>query len=251
MLREARVLARVEHPGIVPVHDAGELPDGRYYCAMKLVHGRRLDEEAVLQTGLEERLRLFQKICEAVAFAHARGVLHRDLKPQNVMVGEFGEVLVMDWGVAKEIGNRPADACPGTVVGTPGYMAPEQARGELDRIDERADVYGLGGILYFLLAGRPANRGPGTVWHWQGVPTPRPLKSVCLKALASEPHDRHASVTELAGEITDFLAHRPIRSHPEGVVGAALRLAAKYRMPVVLILAYVVMRVLLLIFANT
>src|SRR5262249_31442166 len=97
MVREARVMARLEHPGVVPVHDAGELPDGRFFYAMKLVRGRRLDEEAARRTDLAERLRLFQKICEAVAFAHAQGVLHRDLKPQNVMAGEFGEVLVLDW----------------------------------------------------------------------------------------------------------------------------------------------------------
>src|SRR5207248_224584 len=97
------IIARLEHPGIVPVHDAGELPDGRFYYAMKLVRGRRLDEEAVRLPELAARLGLFQKTCEAVAFAHAHGVLHRDLKPQNIMVGEFGEVLVMDWGVAKEL----------------------------------------------------------------------------------------------------------------------------------------------------
>ncbi|MEK7726887.1 MAG: serine/threonine-protein kinase, partial [candidate division KSB1 bacterium] len=101
MLREARVLAQLEHPSIVPVHDVGELPDGRVFYVMKFVQGRRLDEYARQEQELPERLRLFQKICEAVAFAHSHGVLHRDLKPENIMVGAFGEVLVMDWGLAK------------------------------------------------------------------------------------------------------------------------------------------------------
>lgn len=101
MLREARVLAQLEHPSIVPVHDVGELPDGRVFYVMKFVQGRGLDEYARQEHELPERLRLFQKICEAAAFAHARGVLHRDLKPANIMVGAFGEVLVMDWGLAK------------------------------------------------------------------------------------------------------------------------------------------------------
>src|SRR5689334_18747532 len=101
MVNEARIIARLEHPGIVPVHDSGVLPDGRLYYAMKLVRGKRLDEHVGPTTPLSDVLRIFEKICEAVAFAHAQGVIHRDLKPQNIMVGSFGEVLVMDWGVAK------------------------------------------------------------------------------------------------------------------------------------------------------
>src|SRR6266498_2110102 len=101
MVREAQIIARLEHPGIVPVHDVGTLPDGRVFYAMKYVQGRRLDQYLPQIPGLFDRLRIFHRICEAVAFAHARGVLHRDLKPANIMVGAFGEVLVMDWGVAK------------------------------------------------------------------------------------------------------------------------------------------------------
>src|SRR5207253_4507257 len=146
--QEARILARLEHPGIVPIHDFGTLPDGRVYYAMKLVRGRRLDEWTADGHPLAERLGTFAKVCEAVAFAHAHGVLHRDLKPQNVMVGAFGEVLVMDWGLAKTVRGapypvlstphaagggaeqpEPSLAAPatstqaGAVLGTPGYMA--------------------------------------------------------------------------------------------------------------------------------
>ena len=164
MRAEARVIARLEHPGIVPVHDAGMLPDGRVYYAMKRVDGKRLDELAPAM-ALPERLRVFQRICEAVAFAHAHGVVHRDLKPENVMIGAFGEVLVMDWGVAKVLADpdgasaaSPAPAASGTadgqVIGTLAYMAPEQAEGSAERTGTAADVYALGAILYFLLTGR-------------------------------------------------------------------------------------------------
>jgi len=150
---EARVIARLEHPGILPVHDLGMLPDGRMFYVMKLVRGSRLDEYVSRINSLSERLRIFQTVCETVAFAHSHGVIHRDLKPQNIMVGSFGEVLVIDWGVAKLLHvdenlelremlasdklpaeysfriNESSETEDGTVIGTPAYMAPEQARG--------------------------------------------------------------------------------------------------------------------------
>src|SRR5687768_2026875 len=147
MLREAQIIARLEHPGIVPVHDVGTLPDGRIYYAMKLVRGKRLDEYTRDVTSNKDRLRKFQAVCDAVAFAHSHGVVHRDLKPQNIMIGAFGEVLVLDWGVAKIVrehqpSSSEADTLPlshnkvrnfvndetttqGTVIGTPNYMSPE------------------------------------------------------------------------------------------------------------------------------
>ncbi len=114
LLREAKIIARLEHPGIVPVHDVGTLPDGRVFYTMKLVQGQRLDQHAAELGGVPERLRTFQKICEAVSFAHAHDVVHRDLKPQNIMVGRFGEVLVMDWGLAKLLNTRTAIGCART-----------------------------------------------------------------------------------------------------------------------------------------
>src|SRR5215470_7447378 len=176
LIREAHILAQLEHPGIVPVHDVGTLPDGRMFYTMKFVEGRRLDKYVEQMDSLPQRLRLFLRICDAVAFAHARGVLHRDLKPANVMVGSFGEVLVMDWGLAKILRQSVSSeetvvTVPqekdsekdgtqstvitghGTVMGTPGYMSPEQARGETEKIDERSDIFSLGALLKFVGAG--------------------------------------------------------------------------------------------------
>jgi serine/threonine protein kinase len=268
LVREARLTARLEHPGIVPVHDAGMLPDGRFFYVMKLVRGQRLDDPAALPVGLVERLRLFRQICDAVAFAHAQGVLHRDLKPQNVMLGPFGEVLVMDWGVAKEVGRpEPAAATkessgglplpphtnPGTVLGTPGYMAPEQAKGKLERIDARTDVFALGGILYFLLTGlgpRCGAFGDVTPPRRCDRSIPRPLEAVCLKALAADPAQRYADVPALADDVANFLAGARVRAYPEGILQTTRRLAANYRAAIALVLAYLVMRLLLLIFAG-
>src|SRR3954463_4278995 len=137
---EARILAHLEHPGIVPVHDFGELPDGRLFYAMKRVRGDRLDRWLAAAPDLAGRLAVFVRVCEAVAFAHAHGVVHRDLKPENIMVGEFGEVLVLDWGIAELRGARgELHGASGAIAGTPDYMAPEQARGDA-AIDHRADV---------------------------------------------------------------------------------------------------------------
>jgi serine/threonine-protein kinase len=185
--QEARVTGALQHPNIVPVHNLGRLPDGRLYFTMKLVRGRTLAEMLAEGQGpgrLAEWLGVFEKVCQAVAFAHSRGVIHRDLKPANVMVGAFGEVQVMDWGLAKVLaladgvafqegesgeagdtvrrvaltGSTADDRRTG-IVGTPAYMAPEQARGEADVVDERADVFGMGAILCEILTGRPPHWG--------------------------------------------------------------------------------------------
>jgi eukaryotic-like serine/threonine-protein kinase len=284
MLREARVIARLEHPGIVPVHDAGTLPDGRMFYAMKRVDGRRLDEVAAPDRAtLPERLRIFQKICEAVAFAHAHGVVHRDLKPENVMVGPFGEVLVMDWGVAKvreEAAGPPAPApqaaqaapapttpsaatAEGTVLGTPAYMAPEQAAGQADRVGPAADVYALGAILQFLLTGRApfdeetalrrargeAGLAPRPVRGGDGA-APPPLAAVAEKAMAADPASRYASAEELAADVARYLDGARVLAHRETLGEKSARIFARYRTPILLIAAYLVMRTLLFLYSR-
>jgi tetratricopeptide (TPR) repeat protein len=175
---EAQIGGQLQHPGIVPVHDLGRLEDGRPFIAMKLVQGRTLAELLRQRTDPHQDLprfeKVFEQVCQTVAYAHSRGVIHRDLKPSNVMVGAFGEVQVMDWGLAKRTqapeartqnrersGSEPraGATAQGAVMGTPAYMAPEQARGEIDRLDERCDVFGLGGILCEVLTGRPPYDG--------------------------------------------------------------------------------------------
>ena len=243
--REARILAQLEHPGIVPVHDAGMLDDGRVFYVMKLVRGDRLEQVAA-RTSLTEVLRLFLKVCETVGFAHARGVVHRDLKPSNIMVGAFGEVLVLDWGIARIIREREpattpsnsdvgtdgqADTAPGTVLGTPGFMAPEQAQGRTQQVDARSDVFSLGAILKSLL-GRPD--------------TPRPVASIWGKALAPEPAERYPSAEALAADITRFLDGEPVLAHRESIGERAGRIFRKYQTAIILVLTYLVIRFLFL-----
>jgi serine/threonine protein kinase len=275
MWNEARVLARLEHPGIVPVHDAGSLPDGRIFYAMKRVDGRRLDELAP-GMPLPERLRAFERICEAVAFAHARGVVHRDLKPENVMVGPFGEVLVMDWGVAKALdggARAPAsDGAPlaataatavGAVIGTLAYMAPEQAGGEAGRTGRPADVYALGAILYFLLTGRAPFEGPAAERRARGDARAEPepprrldpkiapaLEAIVLRAMAVEPGDRYATAEDLSAEVARFLDGDRVLAHREGALERARRFFARYRTPVLIVLAYVVLRAVLILYGR-
>jgi serine/threonine protein kinase len=257
LLREAKIIARLEHPGIVPVHDVGTLPDGRVFYTMKLVQGRRLDQHAAELGGVPERLRTFQKICEAVAFAHAHDVVHRDLKPQNIMVGRFGEVLVMDWGLAKLLNTRTAtdaenigtgkardelalatDTGHGVILGTPGYMAPEQARGEVAAVGPRADVYSLGAVLKFLLDG--AGSGP----------TPKALAAIAGKATAEDAEQRYGSVEELASDVAHYLDGLPVRAYPEGPIRRAWRWVIKNRAWILLIVAYLVMRALFILWRG-
>ncbi|MCI0490111.1 MAG: serine/threonine protein kinase [Blastocatellia bacterium] len=298
MTREARVLARLEHPGIVPVHDAGISADGRVFYVMKFVRGSRLDHHAREVDSLLERLRAFQKICEAVAFAHAHGVIHRDLKPQNVMVGRFGEVLVMDWGVAKVLGEVEEDkdidlretapfpnkslphgratesprsrsteaadeTAEGTILGTPAYMSPEQALGLIDQVDERADVYALGAILYFLLTNRApfdstsasdirrrvANEDPAPP-RLSNSTVPKPLEAVCLKAMSRERESRYESAQALSDEVTRFLDGLPVLAYRESAMERALRFLARNRFIVLLILAYLIMRIFVLLVSG-
>ena len=225
---EARLIARLEHPGIVPVHDFGELPDGRQFYAMKLVRGDRLDRWMGAGRDISERLGVFLRVCDAVAFAHAHGVVHRDLKPANVMVGEFGEVLVLDWGIAAELssadrGSRIADS----IAGTPDYMAPEQARGDAG-VDHRADVFALGAMLAGIAAGSA------------------PVVAIARKAQSPDPGSRYQSVAALAADVNRYLAGRAVEAHREPLVDRLVRIGRRHRLPILLVLTYMIARVLLL-----
>jgi WD40 repeat protein len=255
-LDEARITGQLDHPGIVPVHDLAR-PDGDQppYYTMRLIKGRSLDEalEAYHQRQLSgqalplERATLLQafiQVCQAVAYAHDRGVIHRDLKPQNVVLGDYGEVIVLDWGLARLLGRPegstplpavtldPADthdpSRPGAVLGTPSYMAPEQAAGRQGLVNPRTDVYGLGSMLYELLTGRPPFTGSDNEEVRRQVCTTPPahpcaiqpsvppaLAAVCLRALAKQPGQRYASALELAEEVRRWLADEPVRAYPE------------------------------------
>ena len=251
ILREARILASLEHPGIVPIHDVGTLPDGRLFYVMKRVRGDRFDDFVRGPRPRSELLRAFLQVCDAVAFAHAAGVIHRDLKPQNVMLGAFGEVLVLDWGVAKT-SRQPATPVSGgraaTAAGTPGYMAPEQMNGEAD---ERADVYGLGGVLFFLLTREHPSPTRETRDQWAiGTVVPPALRAICERARATDPGLRYQSVTSMAADVTNYLDALPVVAHTEGIVERTRRIALRHRTAILLVLAYLVMRVVLLLFAR-
>lgn len=240
--REAHILARLDHPAIVPIHDAGTLPDGRTFYVMKLVRGRRLDDLVTNDAPLSDRLTVFARILDAVAFAHAHGIVHRDLKPENVMVGGFGEVYVMDWGVAQDASAESELA----VVGTPGFMPPEQAvaRG---RVDGRADIFALGALLAHL-AGEDT---PSRTVRATGTPSaPAALKAIAAKARAADADRRYQDVAALAADLARFRNHDPVDAHRESIAERAVRLYRRYELPIMLLLAYIVMRFALLIFRG-
>jgi len=268
-VEEARVAAQLQHPGIVPVHEIGLLPDGRAYFTMKEVEGVTLaeairdvhlaSEEGRWQTGrlgwtLRRLIAAFGRTCDAVAYAHSRGVCHRDLKPANVMLGAFGEVLVLDWGLAKVLnqadrggreietarddGAGPLRTQVGAVAGTPAWMPPEQAEGDVDRIGTAADVYSLGALLYAILSGGPPYRGKtaGNILHQvlagpppppfsESGPVPEELRTVCMTAMARAIDDRYATAAELGRAIGDWLdgAHRHDQALAELQTARALR----------------------------
>lgn len=217
---EARLTAQLEHPGIVPVHDAGYLDDGRVFYAMKLVRGQRLDDWIRSRPSLPECLNVFIRICEPVAFAHSRGVIHRDLKPANVMIGTFGEVLVLDWGIACAQGEEQE-------AGTPGFSAPESGS------TEAADVYSLGCILSSIL---PAE-------------VPKPLWSICRRASESAPAHRYCSIVELSSDVKRFLSGERVLAHRENLLERAQRLAHKHKALLALLAAYLLMRTALLVYS--
>jgi eukaryotic-like serine/threonine-protein kinase len=264
-LLEAEVTARLEHPGVVPVYALYPDAEGGPAYAMRFVEGPTLAEAiATYHSGQPDSvafrrlLRAFHQVCQTVAYAHSRGVIHRDLKPQNILLGRFGETLVADWGLAKVVG-RPDDLradplaegtlVPGAVgtgldaqqtqmgsaVGTPAYMSPEQAAGRWNVVDQCSDVYGLGAVLYTVLTGKPPlERGDwpemqqkiqrGDFLRPRQVRTDisRPLESVCLKAMAADPPTRYSSANDLAADVERWLADEPVTAYREP---AGVRLA--------------------------
>jgi len=241
-VREALITARLEHPGIVPVHEAGRWPNGAPYYVMKLVEGRTLKELFASRQTLTDRLGLLShviQIADAVGYAHSEGVIHRDLKPSNVIIGEFGETIVVDWGLARDTKRdvpEPTEeivvqargsgvsTISGKVVGTPAYMAPEQARGEL--VDERADVYAIGAVLYELLAGKAphADETPQAVLDRVIAGPPQPLcdtapeapaelADIVMKAMARQPSERYANGSALAEDLRRFQTGKLVSAH--------------------------------------
>ncbi len=271
-VEEAKATAQLQHPGVVPVHDMGTLADGRVWFTMKEVEGRTLYEaidalhatpESARTSALRSLMGAYLAACETMAYAHERGVLHRDLKPENIMLGRLGELYVVDWGLAKLTGvdadgdppiavDRPHQTRMGQVAGTPAYMPPEQARGQLDAIDARTDVYALGAVLYEILAGRPpyqgdadvvlemVRRGPPVPLHpsgdtlgfddaWSGAHPHRPaaLVEICERAMARDPADRFPSAQALAEAVRSWLDGSRLRQEALEVVAHANALEAE------------------------
>jgi tRNA A-37 threonylcarbamoyl transferase component Bud32 len=269
-VEEAQICGQLQHPGVVPVYELGALADHRPFFTMKLVKGRTLasllDARQSPTDDLPRFLGIFEQVCQTVAYAHARGVIHRDLKPSNVMVGAFGEVQVMDWGLAKvlpksaedEEASRPAKnetvvatdrrrgdinlSQAGSVLGTPAYMAPEQARGETESMDRRADAFALGSILCEILTGQPAFTGLSAVeiLHNAGradtanaldrlarcMADPE-LLALARNCLATEPNDRPADAGVVANRMTAYLAGVQERLRAAELARAAERARAE------------------------
>lgn len=244
-IAEAQITGQLEHPNIVPVYSLGVSAEGVPYFTMKLVHGIGFDQWLRARpSGTRERmvagLEIFLKVCDAIAYAHDRGVIHRDLKPDNVMVGDFGQVYVMDWGLgrlsrADPRGGSHAQMEARGPVGTPPYMSPEQARGDPEAMDARTDVFGLGAILYQIVSGQVpygrtndpneilgrarAGRTVSIDEAMRQRPLAKRMRAIVTRAIAAEPDQRYQSVAELADDVRRFLRgglHLPSRTFAPG-----------------------------------
>jgi serine/threonine-protein kinase len=273
-LLEAEITGGLEHPGIVPVYGLGTYGDGRPYYAMRFIRGDSLKEaierfhaDASLKAdpgrrslALRKLLRRFTDVCNAIEYAHSRGVLHRDIKPGNVIVGKHGETLVVDWGLAKAVGKpdpdvladeRPltpssasgsAETLPGSALGTPAYMSPEQARGDLEALGPRSDVYSLGATLYCLLTGkapfdgddigevlRKVQRGEFARPRQLDPSIDPALEAICLKAMALEPDGRYASCKALSDDIERWMADERVSAWREPRTRSLVRWLTRHR----------------------
>jgi len=246
-LREARVTGQLEHPSIVPVYEVGRKSDGTFYYTMRLVKGKNLRDAIKEAESFSQRLKLlthFHDLCNAVAYAHSRGVIHRDIKPENVMIGEFGETVLLDWGLAKVKGEKDDGAgklekgiellknldadktVAGSALGTPAYMPPEQALGDIDDIDEQSDIYSLGAALYEILTGETPHTGMSAYdiiakvvsneiipVQQKDVKIPKELGAIAEKALQKKKGDRYLTSRDLAEEIEQYLSGEKVGAY--------------------------------------
>jgi serine/threonine-protein kinase len=287
-LLEAEITGGLEHPGVVPVYGLGTYADGRPYYAMRFVRGDSLKEaieafhaEEGLKSDLGRRslelrklLHHFLDVCNAIEYAHSRGVLHRDIKPGNMIIGRYGETLVVDWGLAKARGHADADlmderplvpssasgsaeTLPGSTLGTPAYMSPEQARGDLEHLGPQSDVYSLGATLYCLLTGKPPVEHEDMGQVLRAVqrgefspprridPTIDPaLEAVCLKAMALRPGDRYPGPKALAEDVERWMADEPVTARRESLGVRIRRWTQRKRSTVAAIVATVLVAVI-------
>ena len=275
-IKEAQATGRLEHPNIVPVHDLGIDSEGRIYFTLKYVKGvslkevirgrrdgKQLDDGRKFRDVWSPRqmIEILISVCNAIAYAHSKDILHRDIKPDNIMLGRFGEVLVMDWGLAKILSNRVPKAdskeqeafldltmrasldsnmtLEGAVAGTPAYMAPEQAAGRISELDEHTDVYSLGAMLYEILSGEPPYKGSTALEVVRKVnqeppaalqtgmhgfkPIPRELKAICEKAMARDPKQRYASAQEMRNDLQAYLEDQPVSCCPDTALQKSIK----------------------------
>lgn len=215
MADEARLIAKLEHPAIIPIYETGTLPDGSAFYAMKLVAGVRLDRYLAGTPSLSERLRIARRVGEAVSFAHTRGIIHRDLKPQNVMVGEFGQVYVMDWGVDG-------------VAGTPAFRAPE------NELDQRSDIYSLGALIQFILLSQ----------------SPPSLRAICTKAMSTDPASRYQDVAALLADVERFQEGIAVEAWSEPLCHKLGRFASRNAVLLWLLCAYAGVKFFLFFLKN-
>ncbi|XZE56483.1 tetratricopeptide repeat protein [Planctomycetaceae bacterium SH139] len=273
---EAKITGRLEHPGIVPVYALGSYPDGRPYYAMRFIrgdslkqvcrayHDRRKNGKAEGIIELRKLLGHFIDVCQALEYAHSRGVVHRDIKPDNIMIGQFGETLLVDWGLAKSLSrsggldageegvedttlplndlNESNQTQHGSVLGTPSYMSPEQARGAINELGPTSDVYSLGATLCFLLTGQPPVSRQSVLAMLEQVKTgkvlaprdlqpdvPKALDAICRKAMSLEIENRYESAAALAGDIERWLADEPVVAYREGSISKSARWLRRHR----------------------